>query len=201
MSAQIDKRKTSNVGQPVAQQPETPYTEKGEHIGVFNPNRWLWDFEAEKPKRKSHHSGPVRKRNPNQMMMWNLISSIMDFLFVSLTCFLVLWLIGKAVDTSVRNTLIGLWKLSPTGTVVLLYSFLWIYHVASPALFSQTPGQWACRITRTPKEISFSWITKASFRLVILFLTGFMILPLFSWASGTDLEESLSGLKLKETTH
>ena len=122
----------------------------------------------------------------------------MDFLFVSLTCFLVLWFIGRMVDTSVRNTLIGLWKLSPTGTVILFYSFLWIYHVAGPALFSHTPGQWACRITRTPKEISFGWITKATFRLVILFMTGFMILPLFSWASGTDLEESLSGLKLKE---
>ena len=197
MSTQTEKRKNLSGAQPVAQQPE-PHTEPAEHIGVFNPNRWLWDFEAEKPKRKGGHNGPVRKRNPNQMMMWNLISSIMDFLFVSLTCFLVLWFIGKMVDTSVRNTLIGLWKLSPTGTVVLFYSFLWIYHVAGPALFSYTPGQWACRITRAPKDISFAWISKATFRLLILFMTGFMILPLFSWASGTDLEESLSGLKLKE---
>ena len=173
-----------------------PQPDMGEHIPVFNPNRWLWDFEIEKPKKRSSPSGPARKRNANQMMMWNLISSVMDFLFVGLICFLLVWLMGRAIDTSVRNTLIGLWKLSPTGTIVIFYSFLWIYHVAVPALFSYTLGQWACQITRTPDEITFTWVLKSTFRLIILFMTGFMILPLFSWASGTDLEESLSGLKL-----
>jgi hypothetical protein len=166
-------------------------------LPVFNPNRWLWDFEIEKPKRMSSPNGPVRRRNLNQMMMWNLISSVMDFLFISLVCVTVLWVFGRALDTNVRNTFIGLWKISPTGTVFLFYSFLWVYHVAMPALVSYTPGQWACQITRTPREISFSWIMKATFRLLVLFMTGFMILPLFSWASGTDLEASLSGLKLE----
>lgn len=194
----IDKHKNPKKGpQPGAPEPGAPQPDKGEHIPVFNPNRWLWEFDVEKPKRRGTPSGPVRKRNANQMMMWNLISSVMDFLFVGLICFLAVWLMGKTVDTSVRNTLIGLWKVSPTGTVVLFYSFLWIYHVAGPALFSFTLGQWACQITRTPDEITFGWILKSTFRLIILFMTGFMILPLFSWASGTDLEESLSGLKLQ----
>ena len=185
MSTQIDKQQNPSKDQG-----------KGEHLPVFNPNRWLWDFEIEKPKKLSGPSGPVKKRSPNQMMMWNLISSIMDFVFVGVICFLVLWGLGKIVDTSVRNTLMGLWKLSPTGTVILFYSFLWIYHVAAPALFSYTPGQWACQITRTPQDITFSWLLKSTFRLIVLFMTGFIILPLFSWASGLDLEESLSGLKL-----
>lgn len=184
MTANIDKQKNPS------EQPE------GEHLPVFNPNRWLWDFEGEKPKKLSGPSGPVKRRNPNQMMMWNLISSVMDFLFVAIACFLFLWVSGRLFDTSVRNTLMGLWKISPTGTVVLFYSFLWLYHVAMPALFYFTLGQWACQITRSSNRITFTWILKSTFRLVILFMTGFIVIPLFSWASGIDLEESLTGLKI-----
>jgi heme/copper-type cytochrome/quinol oxidase subunit 3 len=189
--AEIDKHR--NPVQPTGR----PGRERDEHLPLFNPNRWLWDFDGESQTGKKGRSGPVKKRNTNQMMMWNLISSVLDFFFVILTCFLIFWAISRTADTSVRNTLIGLWKLSPTGTVVLLFSFMWIYHVACPALFLYTPGQWACQITRTPKEISFKWILKSTFRLAVLFMTGFMILPLFSWASGIDLEENLSGLKLQ----
>ncbi len=181
----------------IDQQPQGQNQPSGrEHIPVFNPNRWLWDFETEKPKKQGRPSGPGKKRNTNQTMMWNLVSSIMDFLFISLACFLIFWLISRTFDTSVRSAFLGLWKLTPVGTVALLYSFLWIYHVASPAVFSYTIGQWACQITRAPKELTFKWILKATLRLTLLLITGLVIIPLFSWASGVDLEETLTGLKL-----
>ena len=196
---QLDKKKKRVMTTTPMESPQVP-TEIGEHIPVFNPNRWLWDFEAEKPKTKvAPPGGRVRRRPTNQMMMWNLVSSFLDFLFVGIFSFLFLWGIGHIFDSSVRNTMANLWSISPAGTFLLFYSFLWVYHVATPALFSHTPGQWACQITRAPSEISFVWILKATFRLFILFLTGFIILPLFSWASGTDLEGSLSGLRLQET--
>lgn len=191
MSGQIDKSKT-----PPAPNPSGPAGPKDRPVEVFNPNRWLWDFKEEKPQKISRPSGPSRRRSNNEMMMWNLVSSIMDLIFASVICFLFLLMMGRVLDISIKSTLMGLWKLSSTGTVILFFSFLWVYHVALPALVFYTPGQWACHITRTPKEISLNWVLKATFRLLVLFMTGFIILPLFSWASGIDLEENLSGLKL-----
>lgn len=166
-------------------------------VPIFDPHRWLVDFEPDrKIKKKSPPSGPVRRRSPNEMMMWNLISSIVDFIFVAAFSCLFLWSIGQLLGSSIRGTVFGLWRLSPTGTVLLSFSFLWVYHIAIPALFTYTLGQWACQITRTPQEISGAWLLKSTFRLITLFLTGFIVLPLFSWASGVDLEGHLSGVKI-----
>lgn len=166
-------------------------------VPVFDPHRWLIDFEPEKTvKAKAPPSGPTRRRSKDEMMMWNLVSSIVDFLFVTAFACLFLWSIGQLLETSIKGTVFGLWRLSPVGTVLLSFSFLWVYHVAMPALFTYTLGQWACQITRTPQEISVAWVLKSTFRLMTLFLTGFIVLPLFSWASGFDLEGNLSGLKL-----
>lgn len=179
----IDKEK--NIENPTSQVP------------VFDPHRWLVDFESEKPvKRKAPPSGPTRRRSKDEMMMWNLVSSLVDFLFVASFAGLFLWSISQLLGTPIKGIVSGLWQLSPAGTVFLSFSFLWVYHVAMPALVTFTIGQWACQITRTPQEISAVWILKSTFRLMTLFLTGFIVLPLFSWASGFDLEGNLSGLKL-----
>ncbi len=166
-------------------------------VPVFDPHRWLIDFEpAQKEPKRVPPGGRIRYRSPSEIMMWNLISSIVDFLFVSIFYCLFLWGVSQAIGTSIRGTVFGLWQLSPTGTVLFFFSFLWVYHVALPALVTYTLGQWACQITRTPQEISMGWVARSTFRLITLFLTGFIILPLFSWASGVDLEGQLSGLKI-----
>lgn len=174
----------------IIENPEPP-------VSVFDPHRWLIDFESEAPvKKKAPPSGPSRRRTKDEMMMWNLVSALVDFVFVAAFSCLFIWSFSQLAGSSVKGTISGLWRLSPMGSVFLSFSFLWVYHVAMPALFTYTLGQWACQITRTPQEISLKWIAKSTFRLFTLFLTGFIILPLFSWASGSDLEGQISGLKL-----
>jgi len=166
-------------------------------VQVFDPHRWLIDFEPDqKLKKQAPPSGPVRRRSQDEMMTWNLLSAFVDFFFVAVFACLALWGLSQLLGTSVKVAVSGLWRLSPTGSVLLSFSFLWIYHVAMPAIFTFTLGQWACQITRTPQEITVGWLMKSTLRLAALYITGFLILPLFSWAAGSDLEGQLSGLEL-----
>lgn len=163
---------------------------------VFDPHRWLLDFEQEKPLKKASPSGPVKKRTQDEVMMWNLISVFVDVLLMSVVLILSFWGLSQLLQTSVRGAFTSLWQLSQGGSLFLLISVMWIYFVAVPALMVYTPGQWACQITRTPETITFRWVIRSTLRMLALFMTGFLLLPLFSWASGHDLEAQLTGLKL-----
>jgi hypothetical protein len=191
MTTQIERSKN-----PRPRNPSGPPTPKEGSLPVFNPNRWLWDFKEEKPQRLASPSGPARGRSNQEIMIWNLVSALLDLIFAGVLCFLFLWGVSRLLDLSIKTTALGLWRLSPSGSGLLFFSFLWVYHVALPALVSYTPGQWACHITRTPSEINFAWVLRSTLRLFWLAITGFVTLPLFSWAAGVDLEETLSGLKL-----
>jgi hypothetical protein len=90
----------------------------------------------------------------------------------------------------------NLWQISQGGTLALFLSFFWVYYVATPAIFVYTPGQWACQITRTPSVLTLRWLVRSTLRLLAMFMTGFVLLPLFSWASGQDLEGQLTGVKI-----
>ncbi len=165
-------------------------------VKVFDPHRWLLDFEQEKPLKKASPGGPAKRRTSDEMMMWNLISSVADFLIVGVLLFLFVWGLAQVMQVSVKVAMGTLWQISQGGTLLLVLSLLWIYHVACPALLTYTPGQWACQITRTPQNLTFRWVIRATLRLLALFMTGFILLPLFSWASGQDLEGQLTGLKV-----
>jgi len=174
-----------------------PQPKSQDPVSVFDPHRWLIDFdESSKSTKKSPPSGAARRRSQTAMMMWNLISSVMDVLFVLAFTGFFLWGVGQILNSSAQSTLLGLWRLSHIGSTLLFFSLVWVYYVAIPALFTYTLGQWACQITRTPSKIDFKWLLQSTLRLAILFGTGFVVLPLISWLFIVDLEEELSGLKL-----
>lgn len=163
---------------------------------VFDPHRWLMEFEQEKTLKKGSHGGPQKRRSNDEVMLWNLVSSVVDLLFVSLMLVSFMWGVGQLLQVSVKGAVMNLWQISQGGTLGLFLSFFWVYYVATPAIFVYTPGQWACQITRTPKTLTFRWLVRSSLRLLALLMTGFVLLPLFSWASGQDLEGQLTGVKL-----
>lgn len=163
---------------------------------VFDPHRWLLDFEQEKPLKKASPGGPQKRRSKDEVMLWNLVSSVVDLLFVSLMLVTFMWAVGQLLHVSIKGAVLNLWQISQGGTLALVLSFFWVYYVATPALLVYTPGQWACQITRTPEVLTFRWIVRSTLRLLAMFMTGFVLLPLFSWASGQDLEGQLTGLKI-----
>lgn len=175
---------------------KSPQRKPTDPMQVFDPHRWLIDFDEAKPLKKSPPSGAARRRSQDGMMLWNFISSVMDTLFVLALTGFFLWGVGQVLNSSAQATLLGLWRLSHLGSALLFFSFVWVYYVAIPALFTYTLGQWACQITRTPQHIDFKWLMKSTLRLAVLFGTGFILLPLISWLFIVDLEEELSGLKL-----
>jgi hypothetical protein len=170
--------------------------ENADSVKVFDPHRWLLDFEQEKPLKKASPSGPVKRRTRDEVMMWNLVSIIMDLMFTVLITLLTFWGVSQVLETSIKGAVQTLWQISQGGSLLLVASLMWIYHVAIPALATYTPGQWACQITRTPEIITLRWVVRSTLRLMALIITGFVMLPLFSWASGHDLEAQLTGLKL-----
>jgi hypothetical protein len=170
--------------------------DNADSVKVFDPHRWLLDFEQERPLKKASPSGPVKKRTRDEVMMWNLVSVVLDLMFMGIITLLTFWGISQLLETSIKGAVFTLWQISQAGSVLLMISLMWIYHVAIPALATYTPGQWACQITRTPETISFRWVVRSTLRIMALSLTGFIMLPLFSWASGHDLEAQLTGLKL-----
>lgn len=163
---------------------------------VFDPHRWLMEFEQDKPLKKGSHGGPQKRRSNDEMMLWNLVSSVVDLLFVSLMLVSFMWGVGQLLQVSVKGAVMNLWQISQGGTLGLFLSFFWVYYVATPAILVYTPGQWACQITRTPKVLTFRWLVRSTLRLLALLMTGFVLLPLFSWASGQDLEGQLTGVKI-----
>lgn len=165
-------------------------------VKVFDPHRWLLDFEQEKPLKKASPSGPVKRRTQDEIMMWNLVSAVFDLMMTGVIFVLLFWGLSQLLQTSVKGAFTSIWQISQGGSLFLLLSLLWIYYVALPAILTYTPGQWACQITRTPPEITFRWVIRSTLRVLALFMTGFLLLPLFSWASGHDLEAQLTGLKL-----
>lgn len=177
-----------------------PQPEKNRDIDsvtkVFDPHRWLLDFEQDKPLKKASPSGPQKRRTNDEVMLWNLVSAVVDLLFVSILLVGFMWGLGQLLQVSVKGALMNLWQISQGGTLGLVLSFFWVYYVAMPALLVYTPGQWACQITRTPEVLTFRWVVRSTLRLLAMVMTGFVLIPLFSWASGQDLEGQLTGLKI-----
>jgi hypothetical protein len=139
----------------IKQEPKPEGTQNIDNtVKVFDPHRWLLDFEQEKPLKKASPSGPVKRRTRDEIMMWNLVSVIMDMMFMGILTLLTFWGVSQVLETSIKGAVLTLWQISQGGSVLLIASLMWIYHVAIPALATYTPGQWACQITRTPEIIT-----------------------------------------------
>ena len=75
----------------IKQEPKPDISNENGTVKVFDPHRWLLDFEIEKPLKKASPGGPVKRRTRDEIMMWNLISSIADLMMMGLLFLVFFW--------------------------------------------------------------------------------------------------------------
>lgn len=82
------------------------------------------------------------------------------------------------------------------GIFLLAYSVSQLYYILSRAFFGQTLGEWSLEHQLGQKEdqAKISYVFKLVLRTLVLTVTGFVILPLISQLTKSDLSGRISGL-------
>ena len=119
------------------------------------------------------------------LLDWLLIVSISLFYMMTMTLTLKMDLIRLITEGS-------LGVLATTGGLFLTVGF--VYYLSQRIFMGSTLGEWAYeQRLGLPEEFKSGYSIRAFSRLILIFVTGIILLPLLSWALNRDLA-GVSGL-------
>lgn len=164
-------------------------TAVNEILKSLNQKRQL-DFEEEVKKQKT-----LLKPSKPQ-----LFASVLDGMLIlaSFLMSLILMLTITKVDlvSNLTNPNSSAWVY--ISTVSLFAAVTFIYMVVNRAFLGYTPGEWAFDqiCGKDADRKSLLYIPRTMLRTLIVMLTGFVILPIFSYLFNKDIAGKISGLML-----
>lgn len=137
----------------------------------------------------SHHRGSAGGSPKLMSALWNWVAAVIDTLLVIAFVMLVASVISST----------PYWKLFYSVVEWVLFATAFAYTVLLRIITGHTVGEWACGLrlgTYMQRRSSF-YSLKVVLRSLLIFSTGFFILPLLSLFLKKDLAGKIVGLELK----
>jgi uncharacterized RDD family membrane protein YckC len=147
-----------------------------------------------------HFNNNSKKRSGIKLALLNWTSALIDSLvLISISCFVMIMLsllmktsAGQVIrfvmaDSSVMSTFIVSFAMS-----------YWSYLVLSRLWMGASLGEWACdlRLGQPVERIRSDYALRVMLRTTCVFMTGLVLLPLFSAIFRRDLAGEISGIKV-----
>ncbi len=155
-----------------------------------------WDLKT------GFHGGPTRRKG-RVRVLWSLMASMIDTLFLLGISCLFCWVFAKVMQTSTFSVFRDLQLMGRSLGALGLVGFIlitasWFYMVILRGLFGSSIGEWACdlRLGAPDDEEKEYFILKVIFRATLVITTGLITLPLISLITGKDIAGQICGLRL-----
>lgn len=147
-----------------------------------------------------HFNNNSKKRSGIKLALLNWTSALIDSLvLISISCFVMIML-SLLMKTSAGQVIrFVMADISVMSTFIVSFAMsYWSYLVLSRLWMGASLGEWACdlRLGQPAERIRSDYALRVMLRTTCVFMTGLVLLPLFSAVFRRDLAGELSGVKV-----
>lgn len=165
--------------------------EEDKSLPVLIPKRIEGEIVSQS---QGFHSGPVQRRSGYKLIVWSWLAASIDCLLVFGFTLIFLFSVSFLLNTTSKLSIDLVLR---SGLMVLLLVAVF-YMIILRSFLGFTIGEWACdlRLGSPLQRQSQYYSLKVMLRTAVIFLTGVMVLPIFSLMTGKDWAGKISGLNV-----